>query len=210
MKNFTSNSCAKGCLIYVVALVAIVAATGWGLGGLRGRFGTEMPQGTFQPQSLPPGDVTSGGILPTPTPQPPLPTLALPPQSLPTIVARPTLPPGSSGPGTPIQFTPIPGQGGVISGEASPPFYVVQSGDTLWEIALRFGVDVDTLLRINNLTDDIIVPGQVLYLPQPQQPQQPQPAPTFSLNLPPVPQGDGSALPSPVVPNMPNTGIIKR
>jgi hypothetical protein len=59
------------------------------------------------------------------------------------------------------------------------------------------------------------VPGQVLYLPQPQpqqsqQPQQPQAAPTFALNLPALPQGDGGALPTVVVPNMPNTGIIRK
>lgn len=196
MKNLMGNSCAKGCLIYVVALVAIIAATGLGLGGLKGRFDTEPPKGSIlgmDRQPLPPSDGRDPEPLPTATLRP-----------LPTIALVPTLPPGSTGPGTTVQFTPVPGQGGAISGEASAPFYVVQSGDTLWEIALRYGVDVDTLRGINNLADNIIQPGQVLYLPQPQQ-SQPQPAPTLPAIL-----SGGSAQQTPLIPLMPNTGIINR
>lgn len=43
---------------------------------------------------------------------------------------------------------------------------VVQEGDTLSEIAERFGTDVDTLVRINNLRDpNLIVAGQELAVP---------------------------------------------
>jgi LysM repeat protein len=220
MKNLLGNSCAKGCLIYFAALIAIVMATGLGLGGLRGRFFTDPPAGTFpasnsQPQA---SDINAdGGDGAAPTRYvPPAPTQA-PQQPLPTVASlQPTAPPGSTGPGTTVQFTPVPSGGGVISGEASPPFYVVQDGDTLWEIALRFAVDVETLRSINSLQGDVIVPGQVLYLPQSQQqrsnPHQPLPAATQSSNLPPIaPQsGGGQVQPTPLMPNMPNTGIIRK
>ena len=43
--------------------------------------------------------------------------------------------------------------------------YTVQSGDTLYEIANRFGTTVSALKSANNLTSDIIRVGQVLSIP---------------------------------------------
>lgn len=43
-------------------------------------------------------------------------------------------------------------------------FYKVEKGDTLYSIARRFGVDVETLRKINNLQDDTIREGDVLLL----------------------------------------------
>lgn len=43
--------------------------------------------------------------------------------------------------------------------------YIVQSGDTLWLIAQRFGTTVDTIKRLNNLTSDSLYIGQVLRIP---------------------------------------------
>ena len=43
--------------------------------------------------------------------------------------------------------------------------YVVQSGDTLYEIANRFGTTVSALKSANNLTSDTILVGQVLNIP---------------------------------------------
>ena len=43
--------------------------------------------------------------------------------------------------------------------------YTVQSGDTLYEIASRFGVTVSNLKSRNNLTSDVIRVGQVLSIP---------------------------------------------
>lgn len=40
--------------------------------------------------------------------------------------------------------------------------YVVVAGDTLYSIAVRYGISVDYLKAINSLTGDIIYPGQVL------------------------------------------------
>ena len=51
--------------------------------------------------------------------------------------------------------------------QPTQPVYVVQSGDTLWDIARRFGVTIDDLMRVNNIVDagllkagdEIIIPG---------------------------------------------------
>ncbi|WP_406676875.1 serine hydrolase [Neomoorella carbonis] len=43
--------------------------------------------------------------------------------------------------------------------------YQVQPGDTLWQIARRFGTSLDALKSSNNLSSDIIYPGQNLYIP---------------------------------------------
>ena len=51
--------------------------------------------------------------------------------------------------------------GGVVPEEG----YVVQSGDTLWTIARRFGVSVNELRELNNLTSNLLRVGQVLQIP---------------------------------------------
>ena len=43
--------------------------------------------------------------------------------------------------------------------------YIVQSGDSLWNIANRFGTTVDELIRLNGLNSNILNIGQVLKLP---------------------------------------------
>jgi LysM repeat protein len=220
MRNLFGSGCTKGCFIYLLVLVMVIVVTAMGLSGLRARFGGGEVQGirpqyaiqsVGQDQSQPPladvqplvpADTTAGGGgggggLPTPTPA------SLPPQP----VSSPQ----------PLQNTPTPlpttqAQGGTISGEGTPPFYIVQPGDTLWDISRRFGVDLDALRAQNNITGDLIYPGQILYLPQP---GQPQPAATTS----PVPgaphtgiggdQGQGENA-SPDIPTMPHTGITKK
>lgn len=54
----------------------------------------------------------------------------------------------------------------VETGAVIPPGgdYVVQPGDTLYLIALRFDTTVEALMRVNNLTSDLIFPGQVLQI----------------------------------------------
>jgi murein DD-endopeptidase MepM/ murein hydrolase activator NlpD len=89
------------------------------------------------------------------SPAPPTPTSTLPP-SLPT--PAPTLTP------TPAD-TPTP----------EPLVYVVESGDTLSDIASRFGTTVEAIMDLNGLTDTTIYSGTELRIPAG---EQPAPAPT--------------------------------
>jgi 3D (Asp-Asp-Asp) domain-containing protein len=43
-----------------------------------------------------------------------------------------------------------------------PVTYIVEEGDTLYRIALNHGVPLDELKSVNNLTEDLIYPGDVL------------------------------------------------
>lgn len=47
------------------------------------------------------------------------------------------------------------------------PIYIVQSGDVLFNIALKFDVSLDDLKGANGLTDNTIFPGQKLMIPVP-------------------------------------------
>lgn len=52
---------------------------------------------------------------------------------------------------------------------ATPHVYVVQAGDVLGSIAVKVNVDVDTLVRINNISDpNALQPGDTLILPTPE------------------------------------------
>lgn len=54
-------------------------------------------------------------------------------------------------------------------GEQKPSMtiYIVQRGDTLWKIAKRYNVTIDSIVRANNIANpDSIVPGQQLVIPR--------------------------------------------
>ena len=51
------------------------------------------------------------------------------------------------------------------AGPAHPSTYVVQPGDTLYSIALRFGTTVEALKAANGLTSSMIRVGMVLHIP---------------------------------------------
>ena len=43
--------------------------------------------------------------------------------------------------------------------------YIVKSGDTLYKIANKYGVTIDELKKVNNLTSDLLSIGQILFIP---------------------------------------------
>jgi LysM repeat protein len=94
----------------------------------------------------------------TPTPLPPTPTLAA--TATPTETPLPTDTPGPSP--TPTIF-----------------IYVVEQNDTLFDIALKFKVDLEALKLANNLTSDVLSVGQKLVIPTGELPTTtPSPLPT--------------------------------
>ena len=44
--------------------------------------------------------------------------------------------------------------------------YVVAAGDSLWKIAKKFGISINSLKNANDISGDIIYPGQLLTIPQ--------------------------------------------
>jgi murein DD-endopeptidase MepM/ murein hydrolase activator NlpD len=48
---------------------------------------------------------------------------------------------------------------------ATGPTYIVQEGDTLWGIAARFGVSVEEIIAVNNLSNQDIFPGNEIIIP---------------------------------------------
>ncbi len=50
-------------------------------------------------------------------------------------------------------------------GSAEGPTYIVQSGDTLWDIASRFNVNLDDLMAANDLEDGNLSVGQEIVIP---------------------------------------------
>ncbi len=111
-----------------------------------------------------------GGLLaifasPTPTPTStatptPTPTVTPTATATPTITLTPTWTP------TPTPDEPFP--------------YEVQPGDTLVDIAEKFGVDLITLMLLNGLNNDtVLTPGQEILIPLPDmEPPTPTPLPT--------------------------------
>ncbi|MEB3100209.1 LysM peptidoglycan-binding domain-containing protein [Ferviditalea candida] len=67
------------------------------------------------------------------------------------------------------------------SGSNPGKIHIVQPGDLLWKIALTYNVTVDNLRTWNQLTGDMIYPGQALYLQAPSEPYTVQPGDTLWL-----------------------------
>ncbi len=94
------------------------------------------------------------------------------PSPSPTPAVRPTVAATPTPPATPIATivptaTPVPATPkSTPTPRPTPLTYVVQSGDTLNGIAIRFGTTVAAIKAANGLTGDIINIGQVLIIPR--------------------------------------------
>lgn len=53
-----------------------------------------------------------------------------------------------------------------VDQEAKGEEYIVQSGDSLWKIAHRHKITINTLKSFNNLQTDVLKPGQTLVIPR--------------------------------------------
>jgi len=82
-----------------------------------------------------------------------------------TATITPTLPTFTPSTSPTVTETPQPS----ITPTASAPFeYVVQENDSCYAIAEKFGIKIDVLLAINNLTSDCLIqPGQKIIVPDP-------------------------------------------
>ncbi|MGB9867213.1 MAG: cell wall hydrolase [Bacillota bacterium] len=54
---------------------------------------------------------------------------------------------------------------GVRPALAASRVHVVVPGDTLWRIAAKYGVTVESLVQVNYLTSSLIIPGQTIVIP---------------------------------------------
>jgi LysM repeat protein len=79
-----------------------------------------------------------------------------------------------------------PGQGGVGTPATGPFTYIVEPGDNLYRISLRYGVSMANLMATNGLTPatiNTIYAGQELYIPASTQTTTGQPIPTQTPNF---------------------------
>lgn len=222
MKKALENSCAKGCLVYVLALAIVLVIGAAGLGGLSDRLGagardengtigalttSRERAGTASQAAADAGAGSADGEVGA-QPQP-----ASQPQQQPVVQVTPPTVNIEIVPQVQVEVQPQAqaqpqaqpqAQAGEITGQATTPFYIVQDGDTLWGIAGRFNVSVEALTDMNKLGEEFIQSGQLLYLPQPGQAPAPQPAQPAAPPASP-PGGTDNSMPT-----MPQTGINAR
>lgn len=98
-------------------------------------------------------------------------------------LSAPTLSPSSTTQPSPPESVPAPTptHGGASQTRSESIQYIVREGDTLFEIAIAYGVSVETIQAANDLEGETIIPGQALIIP-------PGPLPT------PTPYAEGDAI----------------
>lgn len=159
----------RNVLRYIIVVVLLVTVALLATACQRERPAPEETGGwSVSPVTQPTGPAVS--TTPAAQPNPNATTVSIdgspPGAGTPAII---TLPTSASAAATPAT--------GVVVPSVPTTTYTVQSGDTLFAIALQFGTDVETLRRLNNLSDDSIQIGQVLQVPDTGQGQETAAAP---------------------------------
>jgi LysM repeat protein len=92
----------------------------------------------------------------------------------------------------------------LLPGEVPPPTptpqlaHIVKAGDTLWGVALRYGLTLEQLLSFNGINDRaMIMVGQELLIVPPTPPPTPTPEATWTMTPPPITAVFPSATPPP-------------
>lgn len=173
-----------GVIITLILVNYLLIATVWravGHSAAPAPTPTRTPKPTFTPAA-----VAVVFVTPTPTPRPPA-------EDTPEPTATSTLPPAPEAtavPAEPAVMTitpaaetaePTPSPTPAAATPAARRVHVVQAGEALLLIAKQYGVDVEELMRVNNLSSpDWIYVGQELIIPQPaaQPTEEPTPAVT--------------------------------
>ncbi len=126
---------------------------------------TLPPTATLIPSETPIASVTPFPTFTTPPSQSPIPTFTTvpsstplpPPTEVPTLVPSPTE--------APVQVLPAQGVNPTATTQIAQT-YVVQYGDSLSTIAVRFGILTRDLARVNNIVNpNLVYVGQVLQIP---------------------------------------------
>src|SRR5436190_5889276 len=121
-KTGFGNNCFRGCLVYLGVLAIVVVVGAVGLGGLSARFGGSSQTANLTVASQPVKSVSQ-----------PAQNTSAQPETTPTAALAPA--PQASPPPLNVASAPqVQAQGGVISGQASGPSYVVQGADTQWAV----------------------------------------------------------------------------
>ncbi len=152
-------------MLLVVLLAAPLAgcnrsAAGDDVAQLEEQMNEEAAQNTgteVTPQETAVAEPGTSEVTPEPAATTPAPETAT---ETPSVVAPPTP--------TPVIVTemPVPTSAPTTETPALPGTHVVQAGENLFRIALRYGISVDELARANNITNaTVIYVGQVLTIP---------------------------------------------
>jgi LysM repeat protein len=108
---------------------------------------------------------------------------------------------GSTGERIRLLITPVPTPTAIPEAlpTSAPVKYTVNAGDSLYVIALTFGVTVDDIVRVNNIADpNSLAEGQVLTIPGRSEPPTPTSTPGPDAAATPVPPPPASpTLPAP-------------
>jgi LysM repeat protein len=88
-----------------------------------------------------------------------------------------------------------------------PPTHTVQSGDTAWSIAARYGLTVEELLALNHLgPDSILYPGDELIVRRPDSTATSTPSPTGGTTA--APTGGATAVPATATATRPASAAV--